>query len=141
MIGWIMAGYLGVLSIFDIRFKKVPVLLMAAGGLAALGYLGITCYENGAVLQSAAAELAGAWLPGLFMLAAAWLTGKVGYGDGCILLITGCFLGSRKMAAVFAVSLLLAALLAAVLLLLRRRGRNDKLPYLPFLAAAVICLN
>lgn len=141
MITWVMMGYLGILSIFDIRFKRVPAVLVSLGGLAALGYLVMTCCENGTIMQAAVMEIAGECLPGLLMLAAAWLTGKVGYGDGCILMITGCILGSRKMAAVFAVSLFLTDLLAAALLLLHKKGKNDKLPYLPFLTAAVFLLE
>ena len=75
------------------------------------------------------------------MLAAGRLSGKIGVGDGCVLLVAGSIVGSEKIIMIFTVSLLLASVTAVVLLIFRKAEKNDKMPFMPFLAAAVILLG
>ncbi|MBR5248871.1 MAG: prepilin peptidase [Lachnospiraceae bacterium] len=139
---WKWAGlicYLIILSIYDIRTRKIPSVWMVIGGVATLAYLIYLCLCH--PFSELWPEVLKSWGPGLLMLAAGRLSGKIGSGDGCILLVAGSILGSVKMMGVFMGSLFLAALTAVVLLIFRKAGKNDKMPFMPFLAAAVILLG
>lgn len=139
---WKWAGlicYLIILSIYDIRIRKIPSVWLVIGGVAALAYLIYLCLCQ--PFSEFWPEMVKGWGPGLLMLAAGRLSGKIGSGDGCVLLVAGSILGSVKMMEVFMGSLLLAALTAVVLLIFRKAGKNDKMPFMPFLATAVILIG
>lgn len=130
--------YLIVLSIFDWREKKVPVVLLAAGTAVAAGYGLHVCVEEAG---NPAANMAGLCLgivPGCFLLLLARLTGKVGYGDGVVMMIVGLTMGYQSCFALLCFSLFLAAVISVALLLLRRADRRTALPYLPFLTAVYL---
>ncbi len=131
--------YLMVLSIYDIKTRKIPVFWLLIGGVAALAnliYLG--CDRPPLEFWS---ELLKSWVPGVLMLLAGWLSGKVGYGDGCVLLVAGSILGGVKITAVFLGGLFIAAMTAIVLLVFRKVKKNDKLPFIPFLAVSALVLE
>lgn len=144
--------YLIILSIYDIRSQKVPVMWLAAGSLAVVGTI---TWEFLAVL-----EVSGSWqelwmvlwqgighelllgcLPGLLMLGACLITGRVGSADGWVLLIVGSIVSYEQVMAAFGCSMILIAIVAGVLLILKKAGKNDRLPYLPFLTAAVVLVQ
>lgn len=79
-------------------------------------------------------------MPGLIFLLFAWLTKKVGYGDGWLLLILGFVLGYYQCVTILMISLLLASITAIILLVFYHVKRNTKLPFIPFLTAA-ICIK
>ena len=139
---WKAAGlicYLIILSIYDIKTRKIPAVWLAIGGVAALANLVYMCLCQPSL--ELCPDILKSWGPGLLMLAAGRLSGKIGSGDGCVLLVAGSILGSVKMMAVFTGSLLLAAVTAAVLLVFRMAGKNDKIPFMPFLAVSLILLE
>ncbi len=131
--------YLLVLSIYDIRTRKIPVLWLGIGGVAAL--VNFVCLCLYLPLLELWPEVIKSWGPGILMLAVGKLSGKIGSGDGSVLLVTGSILGSVKITKVFAGSLLLAAVTAAALLMLRKVRKNDKIPFMPFLTVSVILLE
>lgn len=130
---WIKAVlfvYLSIAAATDIKKKTVSVrLALVFGALAAAaGFLARTDFP---------AWAAGA-LPGIFLLAAAWLTHEsVGYGDGCVLLVTGLFTGFSAGAGILMTALLLLCPVSLVLLIWKR-DRRRTLPFVPFLLAAYI---
>ena len=131
--------YFMVLSVYDIRTRKIPMSWLIIGGVAALVnliYLG--CCRPPLEFWS---ELLKSWAPGLLMLLAGWLGGRVGCGDGCVLLVAGSILGSEKITAVFLGGLLIAAMTAGVLLAFRKVKKNDKLPFIPFLTVSALVLE
>ncbi len=128
--------YLLVLSIYDVRERKVPLVLLAAGGCAAvLG--GICSGLTGAVSWL---QLLLGVLPGVFLLAVAWITRKAGYADGIVLLLLGVLEGYQQGVVLLCVSLLLLSCVVMLLLLLRKVGRNTEMPYIPFLAGTYFLL-
>ena len=131
--------YLIILSIYDIRTRKIPVVWLVVGAVAALAYLIHLCLCQ--PLSELWLEILKSWGPGLLMLTAGRLSGKIGSGDGCVLLVAGSILGGVKMIAVFMGSLLLAGVTAVGLLIFCKAGKNDKMPFMPFLAVAVILLG
>lgn len=135
-------SYLSLLSVFDLREKKVPVILVAAGSVAVLivrFYEGVVSDISNIDEVRLLAEIVLGMVPGIFLLVVAKITGKVGYGDGAVLLILGILDGYLMCAALLCISLFLMAMLSIGLMLLRKVCRNTKLPYLPFLTAAYVC--
>lgn len=128
--------YLSILSIYDIRTRQIPLVWLVIGGLAALSNLISMCL--GGFSLDMVVEIWKSCMPGLLMLVSARFSGKVGIGDGCVLLVAGGIWGSVKVMAVFAGSLMLVAVTAAVLLVFCKVGKNDKLPFVPFLAISAI---
>lgn len=141
---WKAAGvffYLLVLSIMDVREKKVNGALLIAGMLAA-GLLVIWEMVQGErgwgeVMLKALLGM----MPGAFLLAVARVTGKAGYADGMVLAALGICQGYLTGAAVLCISLLYLSLCSAVLLLCKRVKGNTKMPYLPFLTAAYVSIQ
>ena len=80
--------------------------------------------------------LAGA-VPGLaFLLISAVSGGKIGEGDGICLLVCGLFVGITGAVQITEIALLLILPAGALLFMTRRFGAEDRLPFVPFLAAA-----
>ena len=127
----IVIGLLLVLSIFDVRMKKVPVWLI---GLAAGVALIFRMVESVPVLQ-----LLAGLLPGIFVLLLAVCTKEsIGTGDGLVLCALGLFCGLKETVAVLGMALFFAAVVAVVLLVLKRAGRKTELPFLPCLCTGYL---
>ena len=141
MLRYVLLGYLAILSIYDIRFRSIPAWTVVIGGI--IGGLNsvyaIVGCEN--VSWFAVLKMIAAMIPGMFMLLISLIGGNVGCGDGFVLLITGSVLAWNLMLAVYAVSLLMTAMAAMLLLAFRKSKREDRLPYLPFLAVAVLLVQ
>jgi len=131
---YIMLGCLLILSIMDLRTRKISLLPVLLLGLFAMGY---RFWENESLW-----EVLTGMLPGGVLLLAAWVTKEsIGYGDGIVLLVVGVFCGIKKTVAILGISLILAALMAMLLLVLRRAGRKTELPFLPCLCSGyLLCL-
>ncbi|MBO4981161.1 MAG: hypothetical protein J6C84_04610 [Lachnospiraceae bacterium] len=123
--------YVAVLGAMDIREKKVPVWLLILGAMETIMVRLAEGFMDG--WQKNTGSILWGMLPGLFLLAMAYLTKKAGYGDGVVLCLLGIRCGYRFCLAIFCMSLLLLSLTCMVLLLLKRVRRNTRIPYLPFL--------
>lgn len=131
--------YLAVLSVYDIRTGKIPVVWLIAGSAAAAGVMGYQIYMGN--YRTFFQQILPAWIPGGFFLIMGKTTGKVGYADGWVLMILGSILGFTVAMAAFLAGIFIAAAAAGILLVLKRVGKNDRLPFLPFLTAGVVfCL-
>lgn len=124
----IIAIWLVVISIMDIKSRRVPIWLLAAGGTVALS--AIRCSNAGECLG----VLRGT-LPGILLLAVTFFTGRAGYGDGIVLLVLGMVL-KEKGIVLFGSSLFLISIFSIALLMLRKANRNTRIPYLPFLTVS-----
>ena len=129
--------YLAVLGLYDIRFQRLPMRWMLMGTVLAIANILWDILHVGMDLGYLLCLIRG-WIPGLILLVAWKSTGKIGCGDGWALMIVGSFLGQKETVVVFMASLMFAAIIAGGLLLLRKADRKAKLPYIPFLAVAVI---
>ena len=131
---YIMLGCLLILSIMDLRTRKISLLPVLLLSLFAMGY---RFWENESLW-----EVLTGMLPGGVLLLAAWVTKEsIGYGDGIVLLVVGVFCGIKKTVAILGISLIMAALMAMLLLVLRRAGRKTELPFLPCLCSGyLLCL-
>ncbi len=119
------------ISVSDIRKRSVPVWMLAPGGVLA----GIMFVSQ----QGAAGDVPGILpgiLPGVILLVTAFITKKAGYGDGIVMLFLGIMSEGGESLLIFAAGLCFAAVFSLILLGLRKAGRNTRIPFLPFLAAA-----
>ena len=126
---------LGIGSFFDIKWKKIPTALPAAGAIwgAVCVLVGISQKGVGEVLSEALFSV----LPGIALILLSFVTEKkVGAGDGLILVLLGLYEGAGIAVSVFCLGLFLQSLLAVGLLLLKKADRQTCIPFLPFLLAA-----
>lgn len=124
-----VAVYLGILGIRDFRKGDIPVGWFVTGTPLFLGYcmMQIVCEEL------TWTEVVLGVLPGAGMFLVAWLTKKMGYADGIVLLQLGIALGYRQCLILLVFSMLLTAMISVGLLAFRKAGRETQIPYLPFL--------
>lgn len=134
----ILLFYLILLSVFDWRERRVPVILLAAGVALATGWGLHTCFYEMENLIGNLSKLCFGLIPGCILILLAWLTRKVGYGDGIALLTVGMILGYQNCFALLCFSMLLAAVISGIMLLARRVNKYSALPYLPFLTVTYL---
>lgn len=141
MIKVIILFFMAVLSFFDLREKKIPVIILLAAGILTVIYtvFFIFCSEPSA--ESLAGALLGA-VPGIMLSFIAMITKKVGLADGIVLTLLGMLTDYRTGMQILCLSIIIMALLSIILLVLKKIKKNSELPYLPFLTMAllVICL-
>ena len=109
--------------------KKKKILLSGVFVFFALGI--VICAFQG--WEDCIFSLAGASIGGIVLLLA-WITGgKIGYGDGFVLLATGALLGVWVNLLMLLLGLFLASLKAIWMLVSRHGGKNTQMPFVPFL--------
>lgn len=135
MIGTItLCGALGVLAYRDWREQRVSV--YAVSVLVILGMIFHVVWRE----QELWNILAGAGL-GAFFMVLSWISrGSIGVGDGAVLVATGVFLGFWGNLRLLFLALILSAVAAGYLLVIKRKGRKDRMPFIPFLFLADLLL-
>ncbi|MCM1064631.1 MAG: prepilin peptidase [Eubacterium sp.] len=118
-------------SMFDIRYRKVPVWTIIVGGVAAAGVGICKCLWG----ENNPADLLAGMIPGAILLLVALGTRKAGWADGIILAILGSVLGFGQCMLTTMLSLILISVLSATLLLLKKADKGTAIPYVPFLTA------
>lgn len=126
-------------SIFDCRDRRIPVVLLAIGGVWAVVLFLFTVPEQGVGTALLTAVLS--VLPGVGLLLLSFLTEKkVGAGDGMLLIVLGILQGGEKVLFLFCVGLFIQSLFAVVLLLLHRAHKETRIAFAPFLLLAELLL-
>lgn len=123
--------WMAVLSICDIKRKRVPLWLLGTGTIFAAAvslYGGIKGEIN--ILQ-----LCKSLIPGAALLILAWATGKAGCADGVVVMALGLADGYEICLFTLFSGLILIALFSGGLLIARKAKRNTKIPFVPFLTA------
>lgn len=123
--------WLAALSICDTRRKRVPVWLLCAGAVLAVGFFLCSLSEG----ETNILKLCRAFVPGAVFLVIAAATGKAGTADGIILIIMGVLEGYEGCLTACLGGLILISLFSAGLLMTKRVKRNTKIPFVPFLTA------
>ncbi len=134
----VLTGYLVVLSVFDGREQKVPVGLLGVGTLLALVLVARDCLAYSQYWQRIVLTAVLGLIPGVFMLLAAYITHKVGYGDGMALLAVGMLVGYKSCWGMLCISLMIMSFWCIGILVFRKGTKNTRLPYLPFLTIAYL---
>jgi leader peptidase (prepilin peptidase)/N-methyltransferase len=126
-----------ILSAEDLWKKEIALLtaaVMAVGG-ALCSLLGGAWTDVSVLLQ---------FIPGLLVLLFARVSGEcIGYGDGWVLLSLGCFLDVEELVSLCMIALSCAGVVALFMLLVLRRGRQTRIPFVPFLLLGyvAVCLT
>ena len=134
--------YLGVLSFFDVREKKVPISILKIGFVSGVIMAFINCFLNqerwGWVVVAAMLGM----LPGIAISVVAVVSGKIGLGDGIVLVSMGMVLGYKESFLLLCISLFVMSVWSVFLLASGKGKRNTRIPYMPFLLIAylAVCL-
>lgn len=127
----ILSLWLGILAMSDLRWKRVPVWMLAVGGIIMTIMSFCQCkWEIKGI-----PELVWGWVPGALLLLMAVTTKKAGIADGIVLLLLSISLDYRESIVSFILSFLFMSFVSLLLLVLGKVRGNSKLPYLPFLLA------
>lgn len=124
--------YLGMLSVIDIWMQKLPLWLLAAGGVGA-GIIRTVQKEVPLIIV-----LSGAAVGIVFLVVSKITEEGFGYGDSLLILFLGIFLGFWSLLGVLMGAFLLSAIFAVIALVCKRLKRNTRYPFVPFLLAAYI---
>lgn len=125
--------YFGILSIWDIKHRELPIYLLLAGLLA--GLVCGMCKEEGWLLFMGV-------IPGLLLIFMGFLTkDKVGYGDGIMVIILGLVLGWPDSLVVYVLAQFGVLLFAIGLMVVKKVPRDTQIPFAPFLAAGVLIVG
>lgn len=130
--------YLAALGWFDIREQKVPVMLLKAGTAVAVWKAVYSVFKDPSEWQWKVLLLGLGILPGLFMIALSIATGKVGAGDGWVLVNVGLFTDYKTCMFLWVISLIFMSFFSVIFLFMKRVRNTTRIPYLPFLAAVEI---
>lgn len=131
----LMGVLLAVVTVQDIRWKKISVgIVLAAGVLLCI------CIPFSSGLYVIDRLLGLALGIGLVLLSLA-TGGKIGIGDGLVLAVTGIGLGFWNNIELFAIALTMAAVFSIGLLVLRKANRKKAIPFMPFLFGAYLIIN
>ena len=126
----VVVGMLTLCSAQDIKKKQIRLNLVLFFGI--LGVLFHMLWR----IQSIENLLLGMSV-GVALLFLSVLTGgRIGAGDAVLLIVTGIYLGLEQNLELFFGGLVMCSICSLALLVLRKKGRNDSIPFVPFLLAA-----
>lgn len=123
-----------IFSLFDIKFKRIPAALLLICCFFAIGYAIYSLYHH----ETTISEYGIALFPGVICLLAAFATGNLGVGDGCLFIVLGVVIGPADCIKVFCISMFLAGIASIILLVSKKAGKKTSIPYVPFITAAVV---
>ena len=126
----VFAGYLGVLTVMDIRNKRLNLLFLLSGFL--LMAAGFLCKREIHPLLLAT----GAGVGIVFLLASRVTGESFGYGDSILIMIMGGFLGFWDILSLLTAAFLLAAVFSVIMLVRKKFNRKTAFPFVPFLMIA-----
>jgi len=145
-VGW--GIYLGVLSFWDIRFRRIPAASLMAGIAAAavlqiLGNLqllpdkilygsGIFCCDMWQL------SFGGAAVGLLFLLVSKITKESLGYGDSLLILSMGIYMGLWNLLDLLCIAFFLAAVFAIILLGIKKMRKKSAFAFMPFIEVAYL---
>lgn len=78
-------------------------------------------------------------LLGAMLLLFSYLSGEgIGFGDGWLFIVTGIFLGFWRNLALLGGSMFLAGIFSAVCFITKKKGKYDRVAFVPFVLAAYV---
>lgn len=131
--------FLGICAIYDSIEKKVPLVVIWLGIMAAV-WLHIEGLAGDGTWQTPALSV----IPGVMFWMLGFISGeKVGYGDGWILVMIGLFVGLWDCFLILMTALVSGSIIVLILLASGKVSRDYQLPFAPFLMfgmGVVVCL-
>lgn len=132
----IMMSYLAILSAIDMRERKVPAAFLAIGMIAVIldkMILGQFPSRESVFLYG------GGIAVGIIFLMVSLLTQEMfGYGDSCLIVILGLYLGLWDLLCMLTLAFLTCAMLSLFGLVTKKLSRKESLPFIPFLFIGTI---
>ena len=126
---WLVCLILGIQSYWDIRDREVPLAVTAAGILLGLVVSMIQKREGIDMLLALGI--------GVAVLMLGKITNQaIGYGDGALICMMGCFFSAEYLWAILMVAILIAGVTAGVLFVCFHKKKDDTIPFVPFLFLA-----
>lgn len=120
--------FLGCLAVYDIKWKKIPVVAVLIFGLLSVLYFA-------AGKQRTVEYAVYCMLPGMLLLLLSLVTKeKIGYGDGAAVLILGFWTGALFCAEAVSMGIIMSGIYSLYRII---RKNNQPIPFLPFLLTAV----
>ena len=128
----VFAGYMIVLAVMDIRWKKLSFMILLSGTVPlAAGFL---CDREIHIILLAAGAAVGV----IFLIISRVTEDSFGYGDSILIMIMGGFLGFWNILSLLTAAFSMAALFSIFMLIRKRFHRKSAFPFVPFLTAAYI---
>ena len=131
-----------ILSVFDMKMRKIPVCLIIFGMGIALLRLALIFPWNGPPSEQQrifTVALLGA-LPGLVVTALSFITDKIGRGDGAVMIMIGLFEDCTFVTLASCIGCIFLAVCSGILLAFHRVGKNTPMPFVPFLTGSILIL-
>lgn len=126
----IILAFLVPCAITDLKLRKIPIWWTAIYGIGAIIY---QIVEKKQGIRAIVLSM----VVGIVLLAIAKISSQsVGYGDGIIFLVLGLWIGFWDTLSLLFFSLVLSSLVAAYLMIIKRKGKNYKIPFIPFVTVA-----
>ena len=134
-----MNGVIGVFlipcTITDLKSKTIPIWWTVVFGISAMIY---QIFWKKQKLEAILFSM----IIGVTLLVAAKISNqRIGYGDGIIFLILGLWIGFWDGISLLFFSLILSSIISVYLIIVRRKGRDYRIPFIPFVTAAYIILE
>jgi len=129
---WIIMGFLAVLSVFDIKRKEIPILLLIFMGVAVL------FFRIFLIKKSLTDFWGGIVVGGLFLMGSKVTKEAIGYGDSLSILALGGFTGGMAVVEIVMWASVGASLISLFVCMKNGWRRKNTLPFLPFLAAGYL---
>jgi leader peptidase (prepilin peptidase)/N-methyltransferase len=129
-----MISMLTIQSVWDWRYRQIPIAITLAGGVMGL-MLSLIRERN-------MMDLCMGLLPGVVCLGLGWITREaIGYGDGFLLCAMGMYRDLEELVGIIAIASSLAGVWGMVLIIFCKKKGKDQIPFVPFLlVASVICM-
>lgn len=128
----VLLGVLGVTAYRDWKEQNVYLYMPVLAGIA--GVLLHLFYQENTITDM----LLGVSIGGIVVLIA-WISKEsVGMGDGMMLMVSGVFLGAWGNLQLILTALLLVGGTALFFVVIKRKGRDYRVPFLPFLLLAYL---
>lgn len=127
---------LGILSVIDIKNKRIPVWMVYL--------LGITCFVLQYVVESSIIGIGIILgiIPGVVLLILAICSdGKIGMGDGLVVFVLGIGYTLEEVVSILGISFFFTAICSIGLLIVKKADRKTELPFLPYLFIGHFLVN
>lgn len=113
-------------TFWDLRYKEIPSIVSAVGGL-----LGLCMWHR---TDKNGIDILLPLLPGILCLFCGWISREaVGYGDGILLCVLGIYYTLEELVVIGMIAIGLAGGYGLILLVLFHKNGRYEIPFVPFL--------
>lgn len=127
----VLGIWLGIQAGIDFKYKEIPLWFSVLGGILGICF----CIKE----ERTVIEVVISCLPGIVAIGFSWITKEImGYGDGIVLVVLGLYLSISEIMSLGMLAFGIAGIVALFMLVVLRKGRNYRIPFIPFLEIAYV---